>query len=77
MVNKLLRSTWTLWTATFWTFAYHVQVVDNALKAPGVSDQDLYNRTRGLLLLGAIFKGTIPDESDEEWHELKRCVLLV
>jgi hypothetical protein len=39
-----------------------------------VSDQDLYNRARGLLLLGAIFKSTIPDESDEERRELERCV---
>ena len=42
-----------------------------------MSDQDLYNRARGLLLLGAIFKSTIPDESDEERRELERCVPLV
>jgi hypothetical protein len=53
------------------------QVVDNVLKESGVSDQDLYNRARGLLLLGAIFKSTIPDESDEERRELERCVSLV
>lgn len=50
------------------------EVVDNVLKGPGVSDQDLYNRARGLLLLGAIFKSTIPDESDEERRELERMV---
>jgi hypothetical protein len=54
-----------------------VQVVDNVLKEPGVNDQNLYNRARGLLLLGAIFKSTIPDESDEERRELERCVPLV
>ena len=53
-----------------------VQVVDHVLKEPGVSDQNLYNRARGLLLLGAIFKSTIPDESDEERRELERCVPL-
>ncbi|KAI0286079.1 X-domain of DnaJ-containing-domain-containing protein [Russula aff. rugulosa BPL654] len=53
------------------------EVVDNVLKGPGVSDKDLYNRARGLLLLGAIFKSTIPDESDEERRELERCVALV
>ena len=56
-----------------------MQVVDNVLKghdAKGhdVSDQELYNRARGLLLLGAIFKSTIPDESDAERRELERCV---
>jgi hypothetical protein len=56
---------------------YRVQVVDNVLKGPGVSDKDLYNRARGLLLLGAIFKSTIPDESDEKRRELGRCVPLV
>lgn len=50
------------------------EVVDNVLKGPGVSDKDLYNRARGLLLLGAIFKSTIPDESDEERRELERMV---
>jgi hypothetical protein len=51
-----------------------MQVVDNVLKGHDVSDQELYNRARGLLLLGAIFKSTIPDESDEERRELERCV---
>lgn len=56
--------------------AYRVQVVDHVLKESGVSDKDLYNRARGLLLLGAIFKSTIPDESDEERRELERYVPL-
>jgi len=50
------------------------EVVDNVLKESGVSDPDMYNRARGLLLLGAIFKSTIPDESDEERRELERMV---
>jgi curved DNA-binding protein CbpA len=50
------------------------EVVDNVLKGHDVSDQELYNRARGLLLLGAIFKSTIPDESDEERRELERMV---
>ena len=56
------------------TCAYRIQVVDHVLKEPNVSDKELYNRARGLLLLGAIFKCTIPDESDEERRELERCV---
>ena len=56
------------------TCAYRIQVVDHVLKEPNVSDKELYNRARGLLLLGAIFKSTIPDESDEERRELERCV---
>jgi X-domain of DnaJ-containing len=51
-----------------------MQVVDNVLKGHNVSDQELYNRARGLLILGAIFKSTIPDESDAERRELERCV---
>lgn len=56
------------------TCAFRVQVVDHVLKQPKVSDKELYNRARGLLLLGAIFKSIIPDESDEERRELERCV---
>ncbi|KAH9975726.1 X-domain of DnaJ-containing-domain-containing protein [Lactifluus volemus] len=51
------------------------EVVDNVLKDHNVNDQELYNRARGLLLLGAIFKSTVPDESDAERRELERCVL--
>ncbi len=29
---------------------------------------------QGLLLIGAIFKQTVPDETDEERRELERCV---
>ncbi|KAH9893438.1 X-domain of DnaJ-containing-domain-containing protein [Cubamyces lactineus] len=50
------------------------EVVDRVLKEPGVSDQVLYNRAKGLLLIGAIFKQTQPDESDEERRELERMV---
>ncbi|KAI0251799.1 X-domain of DnaJ-containing-domain-containing protein [Lactifluus subvellereus] len=50
------------------------EVVDNVLKDHSVNDQELYNRARGLLLLGAIFKSTVPDESDEERRELERMV---
>ncbi|KAF9269182.1 DnaJ-domain-containing protein [Marasmius fiardii PR-910] len=50
------------------------EVVDNVLKEPGTSDAVLVNRARGLLLIGAIFKSTVPDESDEERRELERMV---
>ncbi|KAI0272343.1 X-domain of DnaJ-containing-domain-containing protein [Gloeopeniophorella convolvens] len=50
------------------------EVVDNVLKDPTAPDQELYHRARGLLLLGAIFKSTQPDESDEERRELERWV---
>ncbi|EMD39319.1 hypothetical protein CERSUDRAFT_152451 [Gelatoporia subvermispora B] len=50
------------------------EVVDNVLKEPGVPDPILYNRAKGLLLMGAIFKSTQPDESDEERRELERMV---
>ena len=38
----------------------------------GATDQELYNRARGLLLLGAILKNTALDESDEEQRQLER-----
>lgn len=50
------------------------EVLDNVLKEPGVPDLVLYNRAKGLLLIGAIFKSTVPDESDEERRELERMV---
>ncbi|KAH9000099.1 X-domain of DnaJ-containing-domain-containing protein [Lactarius akahatsu] len=50
------------------------EVVDNVLKDHSANDQELYHRARGLLLLGAIFKSTVPDESDEERRELERMV---
>ncbi|KAF8637571.1 hypothetical protein AX17_002640 [Amanita inopinata Kibby_2008] len=50
------------------------EVVDNVLKEPGQSDLALYNRAKGLLTIGAIFKATVPDESDEERRELERMV---
>lgn len=42
------------------------------LKEHGVSQQVLQNRAKGLILLGAVFKSTVPDESDEERRELER-----
>ena len=42
------------------------------LKEHGVSQQVLQNRAKGLLLMGAVFKSTVPDESDEERRELER-----
>ncbi|KAF5350280.1 hypothetical protein D9758_007804 [Tetrapyrgos nigripes] len=50
------------------------EVVDNVLKEPGATEQVLLNRAKGLLLIGAIFKTAVPDESDEERRELERMV---
>ncbi|KAL0065201.1 DnaJ-like protein [Marasmius tenuissimus] len=50
------------------------EVVDIVLREPGTSDAVLVNRAKGLLLIGAIFKSTVPDESDEERRELERMV---
>ncbi|KAL4244398.1 Peroxisomal Protein Import DnaJ [Abortiporus biennis] len=50
------------------------EVVDAVLKEPGVSEQTLVLRAKGLLLMGAVFKSTVPDESDEERRELERMV---
>lgn len=50
------------------------EVCDNVLKDTTVSDMVLFNRAKGLLLMGAIFKGTVADESDAERRELERMV---
>ncbi|KAH7913843.1 X-domain of DnaJ-containing-domain-containing protein [Hygrophoropsis aurantiaca] len=50
------------------------EVVDQVLKDKEASDIILYNRAKGLLLVGMIFKSTVPDESDEERRELERMV---
>jgi len=50
------------------------EVCDNVLKDHTASDLVLFNRAKGLLLMGAIFKGTIADESDAERRELERMV---
>ncbi|KAJ3511602.1 hypothetical protein NMY22_g15600 [Coprinellus aureogranulatus] len=50
------------------------EVCDNVLREPGQPDQVLYNRAKGMLLIGAIFKSTTPDESDAERRELERMV---
>lgn len=51
------------------------EVCDRVLREPGVPDQVLYNRAKGLLLLGAVFKATVPDETDEERRELERYAI--
>ncbi|EIN09571.1 DnaJ-domain-containing protein [Punctularia strigosozonata HHB-11173 SS5] len=50
------------------------EVCDNVLREPGVPDQVLYNRAKGLMIAGAIFKAAQPDETDEERRELERMV---
>ncbi|KAJ8588286.1 DnaJ-domain-containing protein, partial [Rhizopogon salebrosus TDB-379] len=50
------------------------EVVDNVLKDKDVSDQVLFNRAKGLMIMGHIFKSTVPDETDEERRELERMV---
>ncbi|KAH8832691.1 X-domain of DnaJ-containing-domain-containing protein [Flagelloscypha sp. PMI_526] len=50
------------------------EVMDNVLKDPEVSDAVLLNRAKGAMLIGAIFKATVADESDEERRELERMV---
>jgi hypothetical protein len=46
--------------------------MDNVLKDYGATDQELYSRARGFLLLGAILKNTALDESDGVRRELER-----
>jgi len=50
------------------------EVCDHVLKDHSVPKPVLINRAKGLLVLGAIFKGVKPDESDVERRELERMV---
>ncbi|KAF8916274.1 X-domain of DnaJ-containing-domain-containing protein [Mucidula mucida] len=72
VTGKILLASWR--GARFEVTQVLRDVLDNVLKEPGVPDTVLYNRARGLLLIGAIFKSTLPDESDVERRELERMV---
>lgn len=50
------------------------EVCDKVLKEPGISEQTLVNRAKGMLIMGAIFKQSTPDETDQERRELERMV---
>ncbi|KZT37723.1 DnaJ-domain-containing protein [Sistotremastrum suecicum HHB10207 ss-3] len=50
------------------------EVCDHVLKDKEANDHLLMGRARGLLLAGAIFKATVPDETAEERRELERMV---
>ncbi|KIJ55712.1 hypothetical protein M422DRAFT_24252 [Sphaerobolus stellatus SS14] len=49
-------------------------VCDQLFKEPGVPEQAMVNRAKGLLIMGAIFKAATPDESEQERRELERIV---
>ncbi|VDC06109.1 unnamed protein product [Peniophora sp. CBMAI 1063] len=72
MTGKIMLASWR--GTRFEVVQVLREVVDNVLKEHGVSQQVLQNRAKGLLLLGAVFKSTVPDESDEERRELERMV---
>jgi len=50
------------------------EVCEHVLKDREASDVVLYNRAKGLLIIGAVFKSAVPDESDEDRRELERMV---
>ncbi len=68
--SKLLLTTW---KGTRWEVIMVVgEVVDTVLYEPGISKETALNRAKAILVVGAIFKQTVPDESDEERRELER-----
>ncbi|GJJ08325.1 hypothetical protein Clacol_002536 [Clathrus columnatus] len=50
------------------------EVCDQVLREHGVSEQILISRAKALLIMGAIFKAAVPDETDQERRELERMV---
>ncbi|KAG9313028.1 X-domain of DnaJ-containing-domain-containing protein [Chiua virens] len=72
MTGKILLASWR--GTRFEVVQVLREVVDNVLKDRDVSDQVLVNRAKGLLIIGHIFKNTVPDDSDEDRRELERMV---
>ncbi|KAF9223958.1 DnaJ-domain-containing protein [Gyrodon lividus] len=72
MTGKILLASWR--GTRFEVVQVLREVVDHVLKDREVSDQVLFNRAKGLMIIGHIFKSTTPDESDEDRRELERMV---
>ncbi|KAF8141559.1 X-domain of DnaJ-containing-domain-containing protein [Boletus edulis] len=72
MTGKILLASWR--GTRFEVVQVLREVVDNVLKDREASDQVLFNRAKGLLIIGHIFKNTVPDQSDEDRRELERMV---
>ncbi|KZP01816.1 DnaJ-domain-containing protein [Calocera viscosa TUFC12733] len=72
MTGKILLASWR--GTRFEVVQVLREVCDRVLKEKGVSEQVLLNRARALFFIGAIFKSTKADESDEERRELERLV---
>ncbi|KIJ20920.1 hypothetical protein PAXINDRAFT_6699 [Paxillus involutus ATCC 200175] len=72
MTGKILLASWR--GTRFEVVQVLREVVDQVLKDREVSEKVLFNRAKGLMILGHIFKSTIPDESDEVRRELERMV---
>ncbi|KAI5452557.1 DnaJ-like protein [Naganishia albida] len=71
--SKLLLTTW---KGTRWEVISVVgEVVDRVLHEPGLKKEVAINRAKAIMSVGAVFKATVPDESDEERRELERLVL--
>ncbi|XP_006461838.1 hypothetical protein AGABI2DRAFT_193217 [Agaricus bisporus var. bisporus H97] len=72
MTGKMLLASWR--GARFEVIQVLREVVDNVLKDSTASDRVLFNRAKGLIEMGRLFKNAQPDESDEERRELERLV---
>lgn len=73
MVLQLLLTTW---KGTRWEVISVVgEVVERVLHDPTITKEVALNRAKAIMTIGGIFKGVVPDESDEERRELERLVL--
>ncbi|KAI6041240.1 X-domain of DnaJ-containing-domain-containing protein [Pisolithus marmoratus] len=72
MTGKILLASWR--GTRFEVVQVLREVVDHVLKDREASEKTLVNRAKGLLIIGHIFKATVPDESDEDRRELERIV---
>ncbi|KAF9240694.1 DnaJ domain-containing protein [Melanogaster broomeanus] len=72
MTGKILLASWR--GTRFEVVQVLREVVEHVLKDREASEQVLFSRAKGLLIIGQIFKSTTPDESDEDRRELERMV---
>lgn len=70
MTGKIMLASWR--GTRFEVVQVLREAVDLVLKERDVPDGILVSRARALILCGAIFKSTVPDETDEERRELER-----
>jgi len=72
VTGKILLASWR--GTRFEVVSVLREVCEKVLKDKSVAESVLTQRAKGMLFIGAIFKATVPDETDAERRELERIV---